>query len=473
MPPRPPLESAFVQKKAHRKITWSDGKKIAAIYNPHGGLGLAARAFEILQNECKDRGVECIGFQTQYAGHAHVLAQYEIKNLAQFSALVVIGGDGTVFEATNGLLKRSDHVRVPMAIIPAGSGNSLSADLGTWNISTAVKRIFVGETMLVDVNRVTTVDRADFERYLATLDSQPTASTNDTRSSGTHYFTTALPNNQDSALGVEDASVAAENDTKKQQVLIHHDLDEEIPAMQTDLDRDFSLIQASDSYIRVTPNIGDIIPNEGQGYSSTEPGVKHLNMYSVNLVSLGLIGDIGTTADLCRCMGPVRYDICGLWGLLKGYEKTFTFVYRDMKQNVMKTITQPMVTLFAMSTQYFGKGHRASPYSRLDDGLMNIIHLMGTRVDLLTLFQQVPSGSHVNWENKIQQTMTSEAWFVRNLTADEERSMATALRGGVINVDGEGFPMVDGALHIRVLPREIEIFASPNTLPLDSLNPDA
>jgi diacylglycerol kinase family enzyme len=51
-------------------------------------------------------------------------------SLEKYSALVACGGDGTVHEVVNGMLAREDRVRVPVGMIPNGSGNMFSCGLG-------------------------------------------------------------------------------------------------------------------------------------------------------------------------------------------------------------------------------------------------------------------------------------------------------------------------------------------------------
>ena len=51
-------------------------------------------------------------------------------DLNDYSALVACGGDGTVNEVANGMLAREDGVRVPLGVIPNGSGNAISSGLG-------------------------------------------------------------------------------------------------------------------------------------------------------------------------------------------------------------------------------------------------------------------------------------------------------------------------------------------------------
>jgi diacylglycerol kinase family enzyme len=46
---------------------------------------------------------------------------------------VACGGDGTVHEVVNGMLAREDRLRVPVGIIPNGTGNGVSCGLGMRN----------------------------------------------------------------------------------------------------------------------------------------------------------------------------------------------------------------------------------------------------------------------------------------------------------------------------------------------------
>jgi sphingosine kinase len=65
--------------------------------------------------------------ETQYIGHAQEIVQ--AINLSEITVLVIIGGDGTVYEVINGLMNRSDWktaIRTPLGIISGGTGNGLS-----------------------------------------------------------------------------------------------------------------------------------------------------------------------------------------------------------------------------------------------------------------------------------------------------------------------------------------------------------
>ena len=69
-------------------------------------------------------------------------------------AFLAIGGDGTAHEVANGMLRRPAEQRVPIGIIPAGSGNSWSADIGLADAEDACDAIVAGRLRQVDVMRV-------------------------------------------------------------------------------------------------------------------------------------------------------------------------------------------------------------------------------------------------------------------------------------------------------------------------------
>ena len=65
--------------------------------------------------------------------HGWELAE-SLIDFSRYSALVAVGGDGTLHEVINGMLMRADKKRLPIAFIPNGSGNDLVACLGIKDI---------------------------------------------------------------------------------------------------------------------------------------------------------------------------------------------------------------------------------------------------------------------------------------------------------------------------------------------------
>lgn len=95
---------------------------IHVIVNP--AAGKERPILRTLALACKTAGVDWEIFVTKGAGDGHRLAEQAIQ--ARVDRIVVYGGDGTVMEVGSGLIN-SD---IPLAIIPGGTANVLSLDLG-------------------------------------------------------------------------------------------------------------------------------------------------------------------------------------------------------------------------------------------------------------------------------------------------------------------------------------------------------
>ena len=83
---------------------------------------------------------------TSYPSHATEISK-EIKN----GVTIVIGGDGTIHEVINGLIRSN----IPMGIIPAGSGNDFARALNIpTNAEEAFEWILTGNERTVDIGRI-------------------------------------------------------------------------------------------------------------------------------------------------------------------------------------------------------------------------------------------------------------------------------------------------------------------------------
>ncbi len=62
------------------------------------------------------------------AGHATDLVAE--ADLEAFDGVIAVGGDGTLFEVLNGLYHKAPGERVPLGLVPTGTGNAFARDLG-------------------------------------------------------------------------------------------------------------------------------------------------------------------------------------------------------------------------------------------------------------------------------------------------------------------------------------------------------
>lgn len=130
--------------------------KVFYLNNPasHGGQG--TKYFSLIKNELDKNNISYEAVETKYAGHGTEL----VKDLdfSKYDALVVSGGDGTLFETINGYFENKSAIRIPIGVIPIGRGNAFARDLDLHpdKLAEAVKTVALGKTKMVDVGQFKT-----------------------------------------------------------------------------------------------------------------------------------------------------------------------------------------------------------------------------------------------------------------------------------------------------------------------------
>ena len=135
-------------------------KRYVMIVNPRGGTRRGLTILRSIESLFTAANAELEIQTTTHAGHARELAQ--TLPLENVDGLCVIGGDGSLHEVVNGLMLRPDPARVPLGLIPGGTGNTVAEHLGCLDPLVAVQRIIAGHLSALDVARVTTGDATDF-----------------------------------------------------------------------------------------------------------------------------------------------------------------------------------------------------------------------------------------------------------------------------------------------------------------------
>jgi diacylglycerol kinase family enzyme len=97
---------------------------LCVIFNPSAGRHRAAARLERLRRRW---GTHAAFWPTQHAGHAEELAWTAAQS--GFSIVAAAGGDGTVHEVANGLL-RAGRPETAFAVVPIGSANDYAFSLG-------------------------------------------------------------------------------------------------------------------------------------------------------------------------------------------------------------------------------------------------------------------------------------------------------------------------------------------------------
>jgi len=98
-------------------------KKLLFIINPISGGKSKSKMKDLIQNHLNHDIFDYQIVFTGYAGHAREIIK---KQAGDFNVIIAVGGDGTINEIAESLVKKD----IPLGIIPMGSGNGLARHLG-------------------------------------------------------------------------------------------------------------------------------------------------------------------------------------------------------------------------------------------------------------------------------------------------------------------------------------------------------
>jgi sphingosine kinase len=148
--------------------------------NPYSGKKRALMVSSaVLQPLLEEAGLPYEIFITQRPNHSReFIAQDSPDLLDKYSALVIVSGDGLVFEVIQGLHERPDWekaIQIPIGIVPGGTGNGLTRSLAYYNCETyenegqlqSSLNIIKAKTMPMDLTKVTTSTGKTIHSFLS------------------------------------------------------------------------------------------------------------------------------------------------------------------------------------------------------------------------------------------------------------------------------------------------------------------
>lgn len=130
------------------------------IYNPSSGNGHSKAVLEVALQELAKSSVPCQVYPTQAAGHEDLLIEEILSHGYQESQerILVIGGDGTLHQTVNALVRRGKSY--PIAYISGGTGNDFNR---AWQSKASLEAII--ENMLT-TGKITQVKTATYHNLI-------------------------------------------------------------------------------------------------------------------------------------------------------------------------------------------------------------------------------------------------------------------------------------------------------------------
>ncbi|XP_065658370.1 sphingosine kinase 1 isoform X2 [Hydra vulgaris] len=150
----PSIDSEHLKAKTECPLK----KKYLIVINPKSGQGKSEKIFiQQVEPILKDAHVVYETLITEYAGHCRNFAS--TYDYTKYDAIVICSGDGLLHEYFNGLFERCDWnevLKVPVSILPTGSGNALAATLmysakEAFEISSSVFILLKGKSHPLDL----------------------------------------------------------------------------------------------------------------------------------------------------------------------------------------------------------------------------------------------------------------------------------------------------------------------------------
>ncbi len=122
------------------------------ILNPAAGRGTARRAEAVVARAFRAQGWAVDVVRTEGPGHGQELASAAVRQGAKH--VVAVGGDGTVHEVANGLLRADTDAA--LGVVPIGSGNDFAKLVGQYghDPARAVARLVTARSQRFDAGRV-------------------------------------------------------------------------------------------------------------------------------------------------------------------------------------------------------------------------------------------------------------------------------------------------------------------------------
>jgi len=141
--------------------------QIVVIINPVAGSGMGAAILPVAQEQLPKVFPHAnIRFtETQNAMHAAVLG-----TITEADLIVVIGGDGTLHDVVQGVMRRPASTRPVVSLIAVGSGNDYARTIGIpQDPHEAIAALKHGVPAAVDVGRIVETNNKEATYYLETL----------------------------------------------------------------------------------------------------------------------------------------------------------------------------------------------------------------------------------------------------------------------------------------------------------------
>ncbi|XP_063798812.1 sphingosine kinase 2 [Pseudophryne corroboree] len=416
-------------------------RRLLLLVNPFGGRGNALQQCQThILPIITEADISYNLIQTERQNHARELMQS--INLEEWDGIVVISGDGLLFEVINGLMERpdwEDAIKMPIGILPCGSGNALAGAvnynagfdqaMGSELLLNCILLLCRGTVMPMDLVSVTTCSGARSFSFLSIawgFISDVDIESEKYRHMGSARFTVgtmvrvASLRTYRGRLSYLPALDAHRPICRSITLSPNGCL---VPLQRTQLHRTISDIGLCEErnviYKRSSATFDTELPSFETSPSPGSPTALHTSRFTFDMVSDDqspedhvLSNDIESPAH----------------NLVNGPKDDLLPPLGQPVPKSWVTVEDDFVLVLGIYQTHLGADMFTAPFSRFDDGLIHLLFVKAgiSRTALVRLFLAMEKGSHVGMECPYLVHVPVQAFRLEPLT-----------RKGILTVDGE------------------------------------
>ncbi|KAL9940114.1 hypothetical protein V8E36_000819 [Tilletia maclaganii] len=294
-------------------------RRLFILVNPAGGPGKARQHFETRVRPILE-AAGCTLTVHYTTHHLHGFALVRDPNIFKpeaVDAVVTVSGDGMVHEVLNALASRAQDatraIQIPIAPIPAGSGNASSVNLlgptNGFSLALAGLNVIKGRAVAMDLCTVTQPYSGPDSDPYASASLEPPARIKRARKSNVSALASESgagtvrsahrPNGQGSEADAVDVSDTTLNSSTASRLLPHH-------------------MPSASSSTAATPSATGIDADPTP--LTAAPARPYVQYYAFLSAAIGLMADIDLGTEHMRALGDARFVIGYLQGVMSNKE---------------------------------------------------------------------------------------------------------------------------------------------------------
>ena len=230
--------------------------------------------------------------------------------------------------------------------------------------------------------------------------------------------------------------------------IINHDARKDIPigVIPSGSGNGFfqSIVHENDEKFNLDNSISIIKKNNTSKCDVMKVDFNNTTKYGCLAISWGIISELDIKTEWLRCLGSLRFDLGGVWNIIKKPQFTGTLKYLDEKTNEEIIETGKFAYLWACNTSHSSYNILSSPYSNMNDGYMYISYVKYpiSRFQLVRILLGFASGKFIR--NR----------FVKYI---KTKQFSLNIKNGLLTLDGE--LLKTEAISVNIMEEKLNVIS--------------